>query len=99
MLKLQVTIELEGYDHSKMSASAALRVAFQSSVLGGSIRGWTIHSIDLLEEGNAAFDALRDAPPGDDQFDALISNGGTLVEPTEDGLGEDLGVDIETAVV
>jgi predicted Zn-dependent protease len=59
MLKLTVTIDLEGYDNSRMAAAAALRVAFLSSAVGGSIRGWTIHEMTLVEEGNAAFDELR----------------------------------------
>jgi hypothetical protein len=60
MLKLSVTIDLEGYDDSKMAASAALRTAFLSSAVGGAIRGWQIHEMTLVDEGNAAFDALRD---------------------------------------
>jgi hypothetical protein len=60
MLKLSVTIDLEGYDDSKMAAAAALRVAFLSSAVGGAIRGWTINEMTLVDEGNAAFDALRD---------------------------------------
>jgi hypothetical protein len=60
MLKLSVEIELEGYDGSKMAAAAALRVAFLSSAVGGAIRGWTINEITLVDEGNAAFEALRD---------------------------------------
>jgi hypothetical protein len=59
MLKLSVEIELEGYDGSKMAAAAAVRVALLSSAVGGSIRGWTINEITLIDEGNAAFDALR----------------------------------------
>ncbi len=59
MLRLSVTIDLEGYDSSKMAASAALRTAFLSSAVGGSIRGWQIHEMTLVDEGNAAFDALR----------------------------------------
>jgi hypothetical protein len=61
MLKLSVEIELEGYDGSKMAAAAALRVAFLSSAVGSAIRGWTINEITLVDEGNAAFDALRAA--------------------------------------
>jgi hypothetical protein len=86
MLRLSVSIDLEGYDNSKMAASAALRIAFLSSSVGSAIRGWQIHEMTLVEEGNAAFDELRaevdsagdDEPPEVEERDTCRDCSGPL---------------------